>query len=172
MVFHKEMLTSNRQDYETPQTFFDRLNKVFNFDLDAASSENNHKVANYFTEENSAFNHDWSRYKRIFINPPYVSKVQDKFVEKAISETNNDSEKIVCMLVPVRSETLRWFNLVYNNSLICFVKGRFSFEINGKSQGRSPFGSCLLIFGKNKEKYCQKIKAEFSDQIVVMKKIY
>ena len=47
--------------WETPQYFFDALDKVFRFDLDAAASEANAKCDNYFSDEpgNSAFENDW-----------------------------------------------------------------------------------------------------------------
>lgn len=38
---NKQLFTSNKQDWETPQKLFDELNKEFSFDLDAAANDTN-----------------------------------------------------------------------------------------------------------------------------------
>ena len=35
--------SSKTEDWETPQWLFDRLNRIFCFELDAAASDTNHK---------------------------------------------------------------------------------------------------------------------------------
>lgn len=59
MGINKAMFTSNRKNWETPQSLFDKLDSVFHFDLDAAASDSNHKVATYYTAENDGLKHDW-----------------------------------------------------------------------------------------------------------------
>lgn len=36
--------SSDRTDWETPQSYFDELNEKYHFTLDAAASDENHKV--------------------------------------------------------------------------------------------------------------------------------
>lgn len=52
-------LTSNKDDWETPASLFKNLNEKYSFDLDAAASDENHKVDNYFTENDDALKQKW-----------------------------------------------------------------------------------------------------------------
>lgn len=62
--------TSSRQDYETPQALFDKLNQRYGFTIDAAASPENAKLDRYWTEEDDALTKSWSG-ERVFVNPPY-----------------------------------------------------------------------------------------------------
>lgn len=53
------MFSSKKMDWETPQYFFDKLNKKFKFDLDACASDENHKLDNYFTELDNSLEQEW-----------------------------------------------------------------------------------------------------------------
>lgn len=41
-------MTSNKDDWETPQALFDQLNEEFHFTLDAASNDQNAKCEHHF----------------------------------------------------------------------------------------------------------------------------
>ena len=41
-------------------------------------ADKNAKCKHYFTKRDDSFQQDWTKYKSIFINPPYTSKVQDE----------------------------------------------------------------------------------------------
>ena len=43
--------SSNKYTWETPQDFFDKLNSLFNFTLDACAEDCTAKVDKYYTEE-------------------------------------------------------------------------------------------------------------------------
>ncbi len=43
----------------TPQDFFDKLNKEFNFDLDPCATKENAKCSKYFTKEIDGLKQDW-----------------------------------------------------------------------------------------------------------------
>nr|WP_263431637.1 phage N-6-adenine-methyltransferase [Leuconostoc gasicomitatum] len=53
------MFSSKKMDWETPQEFFEQLNRKFKFDLDACASDDNHKLDNYFTEKDDALVKKW-----------------------------------------------------------------------------------------------------------------
>lgn len=53
------MYSSNRDDWETPQALFDKLNDRYHFTLDAAASHANAKCVKHYTLENSGLNHSW-----------------------------------------------------------------------------------------------------------------
>lgn len=51
--------SSEKDDWETPQTFFEKLNEEFQFTLDAAASDRNHKCDIYFTKETDGLSQIW-----------------------------------------------------------------------------------------------------------------
>lgn len=53
------MFSSKSDEWETPQTFFDELNKEFNFDIDVCATEENHKCEKYFTKQNDGLSQKW-----------------------------------------------------------------------------------------------------------------
>ena len=52
-------MTSERDDWETPRWLFDELNSVWNFTLDAASSDENALCERHFTKEDDALKQSW-----------------------------------------------------------------------------------------------------------------
>lgn len=64
------MFSSKKQDWETPQWLFDKLDQEFNFTVDVASNEENHKCEKYYTEAENGLEQDWSD-ETVWCNPPY-----------------------------------------------------------------------------------------------------
>lgn len=153
---NKGMLTSKRQDWETPQEFFDALDREFHFVLDVAATRGNAKCKNFFTEEDNGLEQNWggieqingpfpntlARTGAVWCNPP-CSKQLGKWVKKASEESKKGVT--VVMLIPSRTET-RWFHdYIYNkdNVEIRFVKGRIRFS---GSSVNAPFPSMVVVF--------------------------
>ena len=63
------MFSSKKENWETPQDFFNKLNEEFRFTLDAAASDDNAKCANYFTKEQDGLVQSWGH--TVWLNPPY-----------------------------------------------------------------------------------------------------
>ena len=55
----KGMYTSNSEEWGTPQGFFNKLNKEFNFTLDICASKENAKCPKYYTKEEDALKQEW-----------------------------------------------------------------------------------------------------------------
>lgn len=54
-------LSDNRTDvWATPQNFFDKLNDVFNFDLDVCALPENAKCDRFFSPEDNGLNQEWT----------------------------------------------------------------------------------------------------------------
>lgn len=51
--------SSAKDDWATPQDFFNNLNREFNFDLDPCADRFNHKCDTYFTREDNGLLQDW-----------------------------------------------------------------------------------------------------------------
>ena len=133
---NKILFSSNKEDWETPQDLFNELNKEFNFTVDVASSEQNHKCKRYYTEKENGLIQNWDN-ETVWCNPPYGRKIGD-WVKKA-----SESNATVVMLLPARTDT-KWFHeYIYNKAEIRFIKGRLKF---GNSVNSAPFPSIIVIF--------------------------
>ena len=53
------MYSSNSDEWTTPQSLFEELDREFHFDLDAAASDLNHKCSRYFTKETDGITQNW-----------------------------------------------------------------------------------------------------------------
>ena len=134
--------SSDKHTWETPQDFFDKLNAVYDFTLDACAEDETAKVSNYFTIEDDALTKDWRGV--VWCNPPY-GKEQVKFINKALSESKKHNSTVV-LLIPARPDTKVWQDIIFPNaSKICFVRGRLKF---GNASENAPFPCALVVFGR------------------------
>lgn len=53
------MMSSNRDDWETPRDLFERCDSIWHFDLDAASNDKNALCERHFTKEQDALEQSW-----------------------------------------------------------------------------------------------------------------
>lgn len=53
------MFSSKTDEWSTPQSFFDKLNAEFDFNLDAAATDENHKCSRYFTAKEDGLTQNW-----------------------------------------------------------------------------------------------------------------
>lgn len=144
----KAALTSERDDWETPQRLFDQLNERWGgFSLDAFASDANHKCDEYFTKETDGLRQDWTGH-RVFANPPYGRRMRD-FTRKCAEETRNGVQ--ICMLVPARTDTAWAWEDVFPHADILFLKGRLKYELNGVPLQSSPFPSMLCLYNLEHE---------------------
>lgn len=155
---NKALFSTGKDLWETPQKFFDELNNEFHFTLDACATAENAKCEKYFTEKDDALIQDWGG-NIVFCNPPYSRQGgQDMFVKKAYEESKKPNTTVV-MLLPARTDTKRFREYIWlPENEIRFIKGRLSFEINGKpmvdKNGRpesAPFPSMIVIFRNNSD---------------------
>ena len=80
------MFSSVSNEWETPQDFYDELNKEFNFTLDPCCQEYNHKCEKYYTSEMDGFNKSWKG-EVVFCNPPYGKEI-GKWVKNVMRNQN------------------------------------------------------------------------------------
>lgn len=135
---HQAAFLSTREDWSTPQAFFDHLHARYHFTLDAAASPENAKCADYFTEEDDALTKRWRGV--VFCNPPYGPGI-GKWVAKARYEAGKGAT--VVLLIPTRTDTSWWHDHVMKARHIVLIRGRMRF---GGSPVNAPFPSCLVVF--------------------------
>lgn len=126
--------------WETPQDFFDELNKEFGFDLDPCATLETAKCDKYFTEKDDGLAQDWGGYT-VFCNPPYGREIS-KWVEKCHNEAQKPNTTVV-MLIPSRTDTKYFHEWIYHKAEIRFIKGRLKF---GDAKNSAPFPSMVVIF--------------------------
>jgi DNA N-6-adenine-methyltransferase (Dam). len=145
-MLNNSLFTSNKQNWETPQKFFDELNNEFNFNHDICADANNAKCKNYTTENENALEIKWGGLGNIFCNPPYDTKIQNAIFKKAYEESQKENVGTIVLLVPARTDTTRWHNYVFGKAKVRFLKGRLKFEVNGIGSDPAPFPSALIIY--------------------------
>lgn len=115
------LFTSKTGLWETPQEFFDKLNREFDFTLDACA-----------TPEQDGLSMPW--------NPPYGRQV-GQWVKKAYMSAQTGA--LVVMLLPARTDTAWFHDYIYRRAEIRFVRGRLKF---GGSRNSAPFPSMVCVF--------------------------
>lgn len=151
-MINKALFTSNKEDWETPQDFYDKLNKKFNFEWDLAANAHNSKCRHYFDENSDSLSQNWGGLNgNLFLNPPYGRNLK-LWVKKAANTDLKGGQKLV-MLIPSRTDTSYWHDYIFNHAEIKFLRGRLKFEVGGVSGDSAPFPSALVIYegeGDNK----------------------
>lgn len=130
--------SSESDEWETPQAFFDDLDDDNHFTLDVAANAENHKCERYYTKEDDGLSQPWDGV--VWCNPPY-SEVE-KWVRKADQECRDNGTRTI-MLLPARTDT-KWFHdFIYQRYGIEFIRGRLKFS---GAKNPAPFPSMLVFF--------------------------
>lgn len=163
---NKVHFLSNSNEWETPQKFFDKVRdeysmRRYNFIIDIAASETNHKLPQYVTKHMNALTMDWSAMPGattpgnvIWCNPPYGRGLAGQFIAKAAEERSKRVSTL--MLLPARTDTKAWHRYILvkgGHVTLEFLAGRLTFESDGQpvrdKKGRpqpAPFPSALVFF--------------------------
>ena len=133
-----------RDKWETPQWLFDRLDREFSFDLDAAADPHNAKCEKFLVDALSA--EEWPGNGTVWINPPY-STIRD-WLPRIRKEA---SHRDVVILIPSRTETDWWHEQIMKADEIRFIRGRVAFVpppgLKLPPAGNRPvFASVVVIF--------------------------
>ena len=137
--FIKELQGTRDSDhYSTPNKFYSAINKEFEFTFDPCPLRS--AVDGLLL--------DWIG--NIFINPPYSNI--EPFISKGISELRKGNANKCVYLIPVRSDTKYWHDLIMKYaSEIRFIKSRLNFN---ESKSPAPFPCVLIIFEKSLNGEC------------------
>lgn len=115
--------SSKSNEWETPQSLYDELNREFGFTLDPCATHENQKCEKYYTIEDDGLSKSWEG-ETVFMNPPYGREI-GAWVKKAYDETRVPNTTVVCLL-PARTDT-RWFHDYCQKGEVRFLKGRLKF---------------------------------------------
>lgn len=131
--------SSATDDWPTPDEYFERLSRLFNFTLDPCATAGNAKCRTFFDAADDGLTKSWATEGAVFMNPPYGREI-GKWVKKAYEESLKGTP-VVCLL-PARTDTA-WWNDYCVKGLIKFVRGRLKF---GHARNSAPFPSAIVIF--------------------------
>ncbi|HUT00251.1 MAG TPA: DNA N-6-adenine-methyltransferase [Candidatus Thermoplasmatota archaeon] len=143
MKGQKALFSHKGDEWETPKWLFDKLDKEFHFNCDAACTVENRKCDTFYDINGDALNPnaDWNNIA--FLNPPY-SKIA-AFMKKAYEESLKGAT-VVC-LIPCRTDTRYWHDYCMKASEIRLIKGRLKFtNQNIEKTTSATFPSCIVVF--------------------------
>lgn len=155
--------SSERSDWATPWSFFEKLNAEFNFDIDVCATAENRKCDKYYSPEQDGLRQYWTGV--CWMNPPYgnpkypckpnckkkacvkrgyhIHKYVPGIIDwmKKAYQSSLDGAMVVC-LVPARTDT-EWWHKYAAKGEIRFVRGRLKFV---GAESAAPFPSAVVIF--------------------------
>lgn len=136
---NKDLMFSSATDmWATPQSFFDKLNSVFRFEVDVCALPENAKCEKFFTPDDDGLCQEWVG--TCWMNPPYGRGI-DKWIKKAHNSAKKNGATVVC-LIPARVDT-RWWHNFCTKGEVFFVKGRLKF---GGAKNSAPFPNAVVVF--------------------------
>ena len=115
------MFSSKSNEWATPQDFYDKLDSEFNFTLDPAADDHNHKCPKYYTKEIDGLIQSWAG-EKVFCNPPYGREI-GTWVKKCHDEVFHGGCQLAVMLIPARTDTRYFHEWIYGKAEIRFLRG-------------------------------------------------
>jgi len=116
-----------KQSYETPDNFFEAVNRSLPFAWDLAASEYNRKCHNFIDESSDSLTHPWHTLNHrswLWLNPPFKNIAP--WARKCYEESRLGAN--VVMLTPA-SVGSNWFrDRVWKKALVVFLNGRLTFK--------------------------------------------
>lgn len=139
-------------EWYTPKYLVDYFGK---FDYDPASNDywaEILQIPNYDTKETDGLKTDWTKYKRIWINPPFTQKKE--FLAKAV-ETYSKVKNDIYILLPINFLVTKLFSKNFIGGEIWIPDTRIKFTNgSGKKTSQSPaFGHVVIKIQDGNNKY-------------------
>jgi site-specific DNA-methyltransferase (adenine-specific) len=131
MKGQKTLFSKKSDDWATPQNLYALLDSEFGFDFDPCP----------LNRTFDGLEVNWG--KRNFVNPPYSN--QRAFIEKGNLELMRGNAELNVYLLPARTDTKLFHELIYGKSEIRFLRGRLKF---GDSKNSAPFPSMVCVMRK------------------------
>lgn len=132
---------SKRDEWYTPKAVVEFFGV---FDYDPATTKEQAEemdILDYDTIETDGLKSDWSKYHKIWINPPFTKKFE--FLEKAVHTPSH-----IFFLTPIETMTTKKFHEIVGDTpfIVHAPNGRIKFH-DAAGGGSSPaFGTVVLEF--------------------------
>ena len=166
----KILFSSNCDEWRTPVDLFDRYNDIFGFNLDVCATEQNKLCEHFFTEKFSCLVNPWIKAKAeaAWMNPPYGKDI-GIFTRRAIQQTQ-EHKLITVSLLPARTDTAWFQELIKAAWVVDFLKGRVKFTRNCDTCFKRP--TCKVYYDSLAEKKkppSDKYSAPFPSAVVILR---
>lgn len=141
------LFSSTSQEWYTPPELIEGVLAEIGrmeFDCDPASPRTDGPIParTHYTRKENGLLQPWVGI--VWLNPPYGRQLA-AWVHKAIAEIRARRAEIIYLLVPSRTDTLWWHDLMAAGATVQYLKGRIRFlRKNGERGDASPFPSVLL----------------------------
>lgn len=139
------------EEWWTPEIYLQAVREVLGaIDLDPASNDGAQetvKAATYYTLETDGLSKEWRG--RVWMNPPYTSRVINQFVEK-LANHYRDGDITAAIALTNNSTDTTWFQ--YGAKIAdayCFTAGRIRFVKPDNTPSSPLQGQVFLYFGPN-----------------------
>ena len=144
-------------EWYTPEPYIKAAVGVMGaIDLDPASSifaNNVVSAKKFYTIEDDGLTQQWRG--RVWLNPPYASRLINKFCDKLCNHFIASEVPEAIVLVNNATDTA-WFNtLAKYASAIVFTNGRVRFYASDGRKSQPLQGQAVIYLGKNKEKFIE-----------------
>ena len=154
-IISSDLDADMKNSWGTDPVIFNALDKEFNFSLDAAASEKNHKCKMYMTKENNSLDQPWAWYLKdsesqsVWVNPPYGRGMIKAFMDKCVEQKGLGVTSV--LLVPATLDA-QWLPISEISEIRVVTGGRLSFyhPTNGKKINGNTKGSMFVIFRPSK----------------------
>ena len=132
----------NNDNWSTPWRVVRALELEFGpFHLDPCADPDTAKAPKFYTAEQDGLRQKWEG--RVFCNPPYSDK--PAWIRKA--RASAEAGALVVMLLPARTDSAWFHDLVLGHAEVRFLRRRVVFE-GGPGRTKRPLdGSLLAILG-------------------------
>ena len=134
----KSKFESVTVEWATPDSIWKPLDAEFRFTLDVASTHENAKCAAHYTMAEDGLKQKWDGV--CWMNPPYGRAMTD-WLRKAVAEMANGVTTVA--LIPARTNTGWWHDIVIPNGEVRFVRGRPKF---GGADHGLPQPLAIVVF--------------------------
>ena len=145
MSLQKAMVSSKTNEWATPQSLFDKLDAEFHYDLDVASTDENTKCYQHYTQKDNGLIQPWQFISKsaCWMNPPYGGQT-GLWIQKAHEESRKGAT-VVCLIVSSTDRSY-WHDFIFPFAAqIRFIRGRITF---GEAKTTAPFASAIVIFSQ------------------------
>lgn len=134
----RALFSSTSTTWETPPDFFARLDREFHFTLDVCATRTSRKCQRFFDVADNGLEKRWKG--MCWMNPPYGRTIS-LWLRKALTESALGAT--VVALIPARTDTTWWQDIVMRAAEIRLVRGRLTFV---GANAPAPFPSAVAVF--------------------------
>lgn len=151
--------TGDNESY-TPIEYIESVRAVMGeINVDPASNPYANERVNadiYYTEQTNGLDKEWNG--KVWLNPPYASKLINQFVAKLIEEYDSGRCTEAIMLTNNSADT-KWFHdSARHSSAVCFTKGRINFYKADDTTTSPTNGQTFFYFGNNIQAFTDEFK--------------